>query len=55
MKHLIITAYDACWIAEIEDEVINFTHKTAKEILVHLLTPCMKLNKREKRAKLKET
>ena len=30
MKHLIITAYDAFWLEEIEDNVLDFTHKTAK-------------------------
>ena len=25
MKHLILTAYDACWIEEIKDDVLNFT------------------------------
>ena len=55
MKHLIIIAYDACWLEEIEDDVLNFTHNTAKEMLAHLLTQCMKLTNREKRTKLKET
>ena len=55
MKHLILTAYDACWLEEIEDDVLDFTHKTSKEILVHLLTQCMKLTNRKKRAKLKKT
>ena len=54
MKHLIITAYDACWLKEIKDDVLNFTHKTAKEIMAHLLTQCMKLANPEERAKLKE-
>ena len=43
MKHLIITAYDVCFLEEIEDEVLNFTDNTAKEMLAHLLTQCMKL------------
>ena len=30
MNHLIITAYDACWLEEIEEDVLDFTHKTAK-------------------------
>ena len=30
MKQLILTAYDACWLEEIKDEVLDFTHKTAK-------------------------
>ena len=30
MKHLIITAYDVCWLEEIDYGVLNFTHKTAK-------------------------
>ena len=55
MKHLIFTAYDACWIEKVEDDVLNFTHKTEKEILAHLLTQCIKLTNREKRAKLKKT
>ena len=33
IKHLTITAYDACWLEEIKDNVLNFTHKTAKEML----------------------
>ena len=55
MKHLIITAYDACWLEEIKDDVLNFTHKTVKEMLAQLLTQCMKITNRENRAKLKET
>ena len=55
MKHLIFTAYNACWLEKIEDDVLDFTHKTAKAMLAHLLTQCMKLTNREKRAKLKET
>ena len=43
MNHLIITAYDACWLEEIEDDVLYFTHKTAKGMLAHLLTQCIKL------------
>ena len=46
MKHLIIIAYDACWLEEIEDDVLNFTHKRAKEMLAHFLTHFMKLNNR---------
>ena len=30
MKHLTITAYDACWLEEIEEDVLDFTHKIAK-------------------------
>ena len=55
MKHLIITAYYTCWLKEIEDGVLNFTYKTAKEMLSHLLTQFMKLTNRENSAKLKET
>ena len=53
MKHLIITAYYACWIEEIKDDLLNFTHKTAKEMLEHLLTQSMKLTNQEKHANLK--
>ena len=55
MKYLIITAYYGCWLEEIKDDVLDFTQKTAKEILAHLLTQCMKLTNREKRAKLQGT
>ena len=55
IKHLIITAYNACWLDEIKDDVLNLTRKTAKEMLAHLLTQCMKLTNQEKCAKLKET
>ena len=55
MEHLILTAYDVCWLEEIKDDVLDFTHKTAREILAHLLTQCMKLTNSEKRANLKET
>ena len=54
MKHLIFTAYNACWLEKIEDDVLDFTHKTAKEIVAHLLTQCMSLTNREKSSKLKE-
>ena len=46
IKHLIIAAYDAFYLEEIEDYVLDFTHKTAKEMLVHLLTQCTKLTNR---------
>ena len=55
MKHVIITAYDACWLEEIENNILDCTHKTAKARLAHLLTQCMKLTNREKRAKIRET
>ena len=54
IKHLILTAYDMCWLEEIEYGVLDFTHKTAKEMLAHILTQCMKIANREKCAKLKE-
>ena len=38
MKQLVITAYNAYWLEEIEDDVLDFTHKTGKEMLAHLLT-----------------
>ena len=52
MKLLIINAYALFWIEEIEDNVLDFTHMSAFEILEHLLTQCLKLTNREKRAKL---
>ena len=55
MKHLILTSYDTFWLDKIEEDVLNFTHKTAKEIMAHLLIQCMKITNREKRTKLKET
>ena len=55
MKHLILTAYYAFGIEEINDDFLDFTHNTEKEILAHLLTQCMKLTNREKHAKPKET
>ena len=54
MKHLILTAYNACWLEEIKDDVLDFTHKKAKDMLEHSLTQCMKLINREKRMKLKD-
>ena len=30
MNHLILIAYDVCWLEEIEDGVLDFTHKTEK-------------------------
>ena len=46
MKYLILAVYDACWLEEIKDDVLDFTHKTAKEMLADLLTQCMKLTNR---------
>ena len=55
MKQLIINAYDLCWLKEIEDNFLDFTHKTEFEMLKHLLSQCLKLKNREKRGKLKNT
>ena len=38
MKKLIINAYDLCWIEETKDEILDFTHKTAFDMLKHLLS-----------------
>ena len=55
MKQLITFAYDLCWLKEIEDNFLDFTHKTEFEMLKHLLSQCLKLKNREKIAKLKNT
>ena len=55
MKHLIVTEYDVCLLELIEEDVLDFTHKTAKEMLAHLLTQSMNLTNCENSATLKET
>ena len=35
-KEKILQAYDRLWLEEIEDDVLDLTHKTAKEMLEHL-------------------
>ena len=43
MKQLINKAYAPCWIEEIEDDILKFTVKSAKEMLDHLVTQCLKV------------
>ena len=43
MKKLIVKAYTPCCLKEIEDDILKFTFKSAKEILDHLVTQCLKV------------
>ena len=43
MKQLIVKAYAPCWIKEIEEDILEFTVKSAKEMLDHLVTQCLKV------------
>ena len=54
-KKLTSNAYDLCWLEEIEDNVLDFTHKPAFQIMNHLLSQCINLTNREKPEKLKNT
>ena len=38
MKQLIVKAYAPCCLREIEDDILEFTVKSAKEMLDHLVT-----------------
>ena len=38
IQQLIISTYDSCWLKEIEDDVLNFTHKIEFDMLKHLLS-----------------
>ena len=55
MKQLIVKAYAPCWLEEIEDDIIEFTVKSAKEILDHLFTQCLKVTNREKKKLINNT
>ena len=53
MKQLIVKAYAPCWPEEIEDNILEFTIKSAKEMLDHLVTQCLKVTNREKKKLIK--
>ena len=55
MKQLIVKAYPPCWIEEIEDEILEFTVKSVKEMLDHLVTQCLKVTNQEKKNLTKNT
>ena len=55
MKKLILKAYAPCWLDEIEDDILEFTVKSAKEMLDHLVTQWLKLTNREKKKLIKNT
>ena len=41
MKQLVVKAYALCWPEEIEDDILEFTVKSTKEMLDHLVTQCL--------------
>ena len=49
----ILEAYNRSWIEGIKDKVLEFTHKSAKEILNHLKNKCLALTNTEKKEQLK--
>ena len=55
MKQLIVKAYTPCWIEEIKDDILEFTVKSAKEMLDHLVTQCLKVTNHEKKKLIKNT
>ena len=55
MKQLIVKAYAPCWLKEIEDDILKFTVKSAKEMLDHLVTHCLRVTNREKKKLIKNT
>ena len=55
MNQLIVKAYEPCWLEEIEDEILEFTVKSAYEMLEHLSTQCLKVTNREKKKLIKNT
>ena len=42
-KGKIFKAYNRSWLEEIEEKVLDFTHKTAKEMLNHINKQCLPL------------
>ena len=55
MKQLIVKAYAPCWLEEIEDNILEFTVKSAKNMLDHLVRQCLKVTNREKKELIKNT
>ena len=55
MKQLIIKAYTPCWLGEIKDVILEFTVKSAKEMLDHLVTQYMRVTNREKKKLIRNT
>ena len=55
MEQLIVKAYAPCWIKEIEDDILEFTVKSEKEMLEHLVTQCLKVTNRENKKLIKNT
>ena len=53
IKQLIIKAYVPCWLEEIEDNILEFTVKSAKEMLDHLVTQSLKVTNQEKKTLIK--
>ena len=47
MKQLNVKAYAPCWLEKIEDDIFKFTVKSAKEMLDHLFTQCLKVTNKE--------
>ena len=46
MKQLIVKSYAPCWLEEIEDDILEFTVNSAKEMLDHLVTQCLRVTNR---------
>ena len=55
MKQLIVKAYAPCWLEENEDDILEFTVKSAKEMLEHLVTQCLKVTNQEKKKLINNT
>ena len=55
MKQLIVKAYAPCWLEEINDDILEYTVKSVKEMLDHLVTQCLKVTNQEKKKLIKNT
>ena len=54
-KENILEAYVKSWLKEIEDRVLDFTHKSEKEMLYHLKKQCLPYTSTENKDQLKDT
>ena len=55
MKQLMVKAYAPCWLEEIEDDILEFTVKSAKEMIDHMVIQCLKVTNQEKKMLIKNT
>ena len=49
VKAKILSSYDPTWLATLEDDILDFTHVTASEMLQHIEGGCLKTTNTEKK------